>query len=246
LQVKKKTILRCLCSRRLKAEVGSILLAGLLAGLSAVIAGCAALGPALPEPPAAEPAPVLVPAPAPALTGPTVTPLPDGRLGFIINEIPNHPEDWQSDFNAAAACLDRQDYAGAVDLLLQVIDHEPGVSAPYINIALAYQELGKPEQAEENLKKALELFPAHPAAGNAYGLLLRRGGRFAEAQTVYQQVLERFPGYAPAHRNLGILCDLYLNDLECALGQYELYREANPEDKEVNIWLADLRQRLGH
>jgi tetratricopeptide (TPR) repeat protein len=174
-----------------------------------------------------------------------MTPLPYGS-GFVIREVPNSPEDWQGDFAAAVACLDRQDYAGAIELLQQVIAHEPGVTAPYIDIALAYRELGKPEPAEENLKKALELFPAHPVVGNAYGLLLRRGGRFTEARTVYQQVLARFPDYAPAHRNLGILCDLYLNDLECALGHYELYSAANSGDEQVNLWLADLRQRLGH
>jgi tetratricopeptide (TPR) repeat protein len=227
--------MRCLPSGRFKVGVGLTLLAGLLT----VLAGCATRGTVLPEPAVASPAPPPVPA------GPSVTPLPDGS-GFVIREVPNSPEDWQSDFAAAVACLDRQDHAGAIELLQQVIAHEPGVTAPYIDIALAYRELGKPEPAEENLKQALELFSAHPVAGNAYGLLLRSGGRFTEARTVYQQVLARFPDYAPAHRNLGILCDLYLNDLECALGQYELYSAANPGDEEVNLWLADLRQRLGH
>jgi len=91
----------------------------------------------------------------------------------------------------------------------------------------------------------LELFPAHPVAGNTYGLLLRSGGRFAEARTVYEQVLAQFPDYGPAHRNLGILCDLYLNDLECALDQYELYSAVEPGDEQVRLWLADLHLRLG-
>ncbi len=210
----------------------------LLAGLLTVLSGCATRGTVLPEPAVAS----LAPPPVPA--GPSVTPLPDDS-GFVIREVPNRPENWQSDFAAGVACLDRQDYAGAIELLLPVIAQEPGVTAPYIDIALAYRELGQPEPAEENLKKALELFPAHPVAGNAYGLLLRRGGRFTEARAVYQEVLARFPGYAAAHRNLGILCDLYLNDLACALGQYELYSAANPGDEQVGVWLADLRQRLG-
>lgn len=230
-----KTGIGCLSAGRIQAGVGLILLAGLLSAL----AGCATPGKVSPEPAVASSAPPPVP------TGPSVTRLPDERSGFVIREVPNGPEEWQSDFAAAVACLDRQDYAGAVELLQRVIAHEPGVTAPYIDIALAYRELGKPEPAEENLKRALELFPAHPVAGNAYGLLLRSGGRFTEARTIYEQVLAQFPDYAPAHRNLGILCDLYLNDLQCALGQYELYSATNPGDEQVNLWLADLRQRLG-
>lgn len=229
------TGLRCLFSGRFRVGVGSSLMACLLT----VLAGCATRGTVPSEPVVASPAPPPVP------SGPSVTPLPDGRSGFVIREVPNRPEEWQSAFAAAVASLERQDHAAAIELLQEVIAQEPGVTAPYIDIALAYQALGELEPAEENLKKALDLFPAHPVAGNAYGLLLRSGGRFEEARTVYQEVLARFPDYAPAHRNLGILCDLYLGDLECALAQYELYSTANPGDEQVDLWLADLRQRLG-
>ncbi|MFU8856205.1 MAG: tetratricopeptide repeat protein [Deferrisomatales bacterium] len=224
--------------RRLSSGWGRVVVAStLLAALLTVLPGCATFGTVPREPAVAGPAPPAEP------VGPSVTPLPDGS-GFVIREVPNLPEEWEGDFAAALDCLDRQDYAGAVALLQKVIAQEPGVTAPYTAIALAYRELDQPGPAEESLKKALELFPAHPVAGNAYGLLLRRGGRFAEARTVYEQVLARFPDYAPAHRNLGILCELYLNDLECALGQYELYHAANPGDEQAIVWLADLRQRL--
>ena len=54
-----------------------------------------------------------------------------------------------------------------------------------------------------------------------------------------------FPDYLPARRNLGILCDLYLNDPACALKQFEIYSEAMPGDAQVKIWIAELRMRLG-
>ncbi|MFO7619889.1 MAG: tetratricopeptide repeat protein [Bacteroidales bacterium] len=174
-------------------------------------------------------------------TEPSVARLKDGREGFIIKEVPKMDEALRGNFDRAVAMLKHKDYGQAIDLLQKVIEQSPGVTAPYINIAIAYQAIGKQEQAEENLKTALKLFPEHPVICNEYGLLYRKTGRFAEAKAIYETTLARFPGYYPAHRNLGILCDLYLNDPACALEHYEIYREANPEDKQVNLWISGLR-----
>jgi len=218
----------------------------LLALLLAVLSGCAEVGnkglpAAKAEQPASAPETAKQEAPKPGLTT-----LSDGRIGFVIQEVPHNPEAWQADFTAAVDSLNAHEDARAVELLEKVVGQEPGVTAPYIDLAIAYRRLGKSKQAEEKLKKALELVPAHPVASNEYGLLLRKSGRFAEARSVYEQALDKFPDYFPLRRNLGILCDIYLNDLECALNQFELYGKAQPEDEKMKIWLAELHQRLGH
>lgn len=176
---------------------------------------------------------------------PSVARLVDGREGFIITEVPKMDEASRRDFYRAVAMLKDQDYAQAIDLLEKVIEQSPEVTAPYIDVAIAYQRIGKPELAEEHLKTALKLFLGHPVASNEYGLMHRKTGRFAEARAIYEKAIARFPDYYPAHRNLGILCDLYLNDPACALEHYEIYSEARPEDKQVRLWIADLRARLG-
>jgi tetratricopeptide (TPR) repeat protein len=171
--------------------------------------------------------------------------LGDGREGFVILEVPNSDAGMRSDFERAVLLMERGDYSTAIPLLEGVIKGAPGVTPPYINLAIAYMQLGKLAEAEPHLKKALQLLPAHPVASNEYGLLLRKSGRFVEARTIYEKTLSSFPDYYPAHRNLGILCDIYLNDLACALEHYEIYSAAMPEDEAVKIWVADMRLRLG-
>jgi Tfp pilus assembly protein PilF len=175
----------------------------------------------------------------------SVARLDDGREGFIITEVSNMDEASRGDFNRAVAMLNDQDYGNAIDLLEKVIEQSPDVTAPYIDIAIAYERIDKPEQAEEYLQTALQLFPGHPVASNECGLLYRKTGRFAEARVIYETALASFPDYYPLHRNLGILCDLYQDDLMCALEHYEIYSSARPDDTQVKIWIADLRARLG-
>jgi tetratricopeptide (TPR) repeat protein len=176
---------------------------------------------------------------------PAVARLNDGREGFIITEVPPMDEALGQDFDDAVALLKREDYDEAIVLLEKVIEKSPGVTAPYVDIAIAYRRTGRPEQAEENLKRALELFPGHPVACNELGLLYRETGRFTEARSMYEMAIARFPQFYPARRNLGIVCDLYLSDLACALEHYEKYSEAKPHDEQVKLWVADLRARLG-
>ena len=98
---------------------------------------------------------------------------------------------------------------------------------------------------EAELKKAIELNPLHPVAHNELGIIYRKTGRFAEARSSYEAALSIYPGYHHARKNLAILCDLYLSDPQCAMDNYEAYMETVPNDAEVDIWMADLRIRMG-
>ena len=211
---------------QIKIYIGVVVLAMVLS----LFAGCATKGKVKP---------------AAVAQGPLVSRLENGREGFIITEVSHIDETTRSDFDHAVATMKEQDYDQAISLLEKVIKQSPGVTAPYIDIAIAYQHINKLEQAEKYLKTALSLFPDHPVVCNEYGLLYRKTGRFAEAREIYEKAITRFPDYYPLHRNLGILCDLYLNDPTCALKHYEIYSEAKPDNKQVKAWIADLRARLG-
>jgi Tfp pilus assembly protein PilF len=178
--------------------------------------------------------------------GPSVARLEDGRQGFVIRENPGMDAESRDEFERAVAMMNDGKNDKAIELLTKVIERSPGVTAPYINIAVAYMRTGRLESAEQHLKTALGLVPNHPVASNEYGLLLRKAGRFKEAREIYEKAIASFPDYLPIHRNLGILCDLYLNDPECALKQFEIYSEGMPADAHVKIWIAELRMRLKH
>ena len=171
--------------------------------------------------------------------------LQDGREGFVIMENPQMDEISRQDFDRAVRMMEEEEYEQAAELLEKIIEKSPGVTAPYINLAIACRHLGDTERAEEYLKTAMNLIPEHPLACNEYGQLLRRTGKFSESRAIYEKGIAGFPDYYPLHKNLGILCDLYLDDPPCALEHYEIYSRAMPEDKQVKLWIADLRLRLG-
>jgi tetratricopeptide (TPR) repeat protein len=82
-------------------------------------------------------------------------------------------------------------------------------------------------------------------AANAQGIAQRKLGKFADAEGSYRRAIEADPNYAPAHLNLGILCDLYRDEGQEALLQYQQYVLLAGENKRVSGWIAELRKRLG-
>jgi tetratricopeptide (TPR) repeat protein len=153
--------------------------------------------------------------------------------------------DVELDFKKAIVLMQEEHYAQAVPVLESVIEREKRLPAPYVNIAIAYNKLGNTQKAEENLISALKLDIGHPVANNELGLLYRKTGKFNAARTAYQNAIKDNPQYLPAIRNLGVLCDLYLHDFQCALEQFEDYLELKPDDKTAEIWVADVKRRLG-
>lgn len=148
-------------------------------------------------------------------------------------------------FNLAVKLMKDKKYQEAIELLVEVTDKTTKHSAPYIDLAIAYSESGKVKEAEKILLRALKINPHHPVTNNELGLLYRKTGRFSKSKQTYENIIKVYPQFLPARKNLGILCDLFMADLDCAISQYEAFLKYQPDNKKMKIWLVDLKRRAG-
>lgn len=165
----------------------------------------------------------------------------------------------QSDFNKALSLMKKGAYEAAIPALEAILAENDQLPGAQINLAIAYMNVELKDrdtggdQREANLKKAeqallraVEVNSNDAVAHHQLGLLYRRTGRFPEARKAYERAISIEPAYAIAHLNLGILCDIYLQQFECAIDHFEKYRALTPEESDkVKLWLSDLRQRAG-
>lgn len=159
----------------------------------------------------------------------------DGRIGGAD----------RGDYDNALTYLRQGQHEEGIELLETLVASAPDLTAPRIDLGIAYHEMNNLEAARKYLESALETSPSHPIAHNELGIVYRKLGRFREARQSYEAALSIYPGYHYARRNLAVLCDLYLADLECALENYQAYMATVPSDEEATMWITDLQNRMG-
>lgn len=162
-----------------------------------------------------------------------------------LAEPANVPDGARQAISQARALFGQQQYAAAESTMQQVVAQWPELSGAWLNLAKIQLKLEQVAAAEQSLQQAVAANENNVFAWNSLGVLLRDQGRFEEAREAYTNALTRWPDFAQAHRNLGILFDLYLHQPERALHHY---REAKAleeeEDRVLAGWIVDLERRL--
>ena len=137
--------------------------------------------------------------------------------------VPKPPARANAEFTRALALMRGSDPTQAI-LEMQVLTQSyPDLPGPYANLGVLHRNANQLAESEAALAKATERAPWDAQTWTEYGLTLRQAGKFAEARTAYESALKANPSYAPAHRNLGVLLDLFLDDpLTAQIGARDL------------------------
>jgi tetratricopeptide (TPR) repeat protein len=188
---------------------------------------------AIPDPPMATPAD---PTAAPAGTSAAAPAAP-------AFNVPKPPARASTEFTRALTLMRGSDATQAI-LEMQVLTQSyPDLPGPYANLGILHRNANQLAESEAALAKATERAPWDAQTWSEYGLTLRQAGKFTEARAAYEHAVKANPSYAPAHRNLGVLLDLFLDDPVTAQAELETYKTLTGEDKPVSGWLAELRAR---
>lgn len=155
------------------------------------------------------------------------------------------PADAQLQFDKALVSLKAGQTEAAKQQLQQLAAAYPSFAGPLINLGLIELKATHYEAAAQLFKQAAERDAKSAAAHNYLGVSYRYLGRFKDAEMAYQAAIAADDTYAAAHLNLGVLYDLYLQQPEQALSEYERYQGLlNAPDAKVASWIKELNSRL--
>ena len=154
----------------------------------------------------------------------------------------------ESAYQSALKLMKDGKYEEAATRLEELARTDSERAGPYINLGIAYRKLDKLEEAKQALLIATERRDGNAIAWNELGLVYRKMGQFENARDAYKKSIRKQARYGKAYLNLGILCDIYLEDLNCASRNYKKYLDVSIDaenNKKVAIWFADVSRRAG-
>lgn len=163
-------------------------------------------------------------------------------------------------FKDALQLMNDAEYTEAITMLEQINQQNNRLAGVHANLGIAYGKLAQYDEARAALETAVSLNSKSIDISNEMALAYRNTGDYDASRAIYQGILEKYPKNAQSHLNLGILCDIYINDIGCALKHYKEYEalyaivsestdkksaslpQVDKNEKVVH-WIADLEKR---
>jgi tetratricopeptide (TPR) repeat protein len=116
---------------------------------------------------------------------------------------------------------------------------DPQLAEAHHTLGLALARQGKPEEAEDYFRQAIQLRPNYPEAHNNLGVALVHQGRLDEAIDCFRTVLRLTPDHPPALHNLGKNV-LVKGNVEEALACFDRALQLDPEHVDAHLDRATL------
>ena len=157
--------------------------------------------------------------------------------------VDENPE-WMRWNNYGIGLLDAQQYAASVNAFEQVAKLRPEYADAPTNIAIAYIQWEKYNDAVPHLEQSLALAKDNARALYYLALVERNQGKVDEAIANLEKVEAQFPRSVDVHRELGF--SFYQeHQYNLARTEYESVQSIEPDDLAAHYNLAILYRRLG-
>jgi tetratricopeptide (TPR) repeat protein len=120
-----------------------------------------------------------------------------------------------------------------------LLKHSPNDSALHTELSSALAKAGRTDEAQKEMRRAIELDPKNAKAHFNLANLLAGQGKIADAMTEFETVLQLDPDHYRAHNNLGMIYASQGKLDQAARHFYNAVR-VNPNDLNANMNLARL------
>jgi predicted CXXCH cytochrome family protein len=127
----------------------------------------------------------------------------DEAIRWYKEALHKNPEFRPATKQLAATLMGKGEYARATEVLRQAIATPPADEALFTDLGNAYLHHRMLLQAQQALRRALEINPEQPEAQNLLGLVAVQKSDPTEAEAQFRGALRGQPDFAEAHNNLG-------------------------------------------
>jgi predicted CXXCH cytochrome family protein len=127
----------------------------------------------------------------------------DEAIRWYKEALRRKPEFRPATKQLAATLIGKGEYARATEVLRLAVAAPPADEALFTDLGNAYLRQHMLPQAQQALKRALEINPDQPEAQNLLGLVAVQKNDPAEAAALFRSALRGQPDFAEAHNNLG-------------------------------------------
>jgi len=148
-------------------------------------------------------------------------------------------------YRKALSHIKAKRYKKATGILDGLLKKYPDAAGVLANRGIIFVKRKDLDKAEEYFVKAIKINDKLVQVRNHLAVLYRLKGKFTQARDMLDAAIATDPYYANAYYNLGILYELYLQQPEKALENYQLYLDLKKGgDKQVSQWVSLLQRQL--